>query len=454
VLLLLLIIALRIAGSTSARFVVFACWLRFMLSSFHVYTLREVLGGLSGNAIGSTALFMLGVALLPPRLLFNPKLLALYGVIAIIFVSALMNGVLFDAVEPVTKLMLLLVLALHTYRALQGGGERRFGLALLLSFTPLLLFQALSVLLDVPKSTEGSGGESYIGGYYHEAAFSVGLVALLVSTAVSRRVPASLKAVIVAIVLVSILLANYRTAILASAPLLIYYLLYGLSRVFDRRLRAPLVAMTAVAMIASGGIAVMTVDRFTDLQSVVEQGPDLIKPPDEFTTADRQLLSSRALIWSQYIYQWKDGNELQQLIGYGPDSWEQYFSLYAHNTFISYLFEYGVLGLSILIWLFLSGLVLAARAHQFRWALLAAHLSFLILNLATMPLWAVEGAILYGVLLGFTLSYREQGSLVALRTAGSATISSPRSVPSPDEGTPSQRHFLASVHGIQSDAKT
>jgi hypothetical protein len=35
--------------------------------------------------------------------------------------------------------------------------------------------------------------------------------------------------------------------------------------------------------------------------------------------------------------------------------------------------------------------------------LIAAHLSFFFLNMATMPLWQIEGLILYGLLWGFTM---------------------------------------------------
>jgi hypothetical protein len=51
-----------------------------------------------------------------------------------------------------------------------------------------------------------------------------------------------------------------------------------------------------------------------------------------------------------------------------------------------------------------SGLVMAARAAANQRAiLLAAHVSFLLLNMATMPMWQIEGLILYALLWGFTL---------------------------------------------------
>jgi hypothetical protein len=386
-----------------------------MLSSFHVYTFREVVGSMSLTALGSASLFVLGLVLLPLRSIFARAPLAVYAVIFAIALSALANGSVISAFEPITKYGLFLMIAVHCFRALQAGEERRFGFALLLSFAPLLVFQCLSVLLAAPKSTEGSGGESYIGGYYHEAAFSIGVVALLIVGALQRSLPPLLKLLIIPVCLASILLANYRTAILASGPLLVYYILYAVTRPIEPRLRGVMSALGGIAIIATVMLGVLTLDRFKDLQTVTEDGTALIKPPNEITSDDRQLLSGRTQIWSEYIYKWRDGNELQHLVGYGPDSWEDYFEVYAHNSFISYLFEYGLFGLAALLALFCSGLFMAAMAVRERWKLLAAHLSFVVLNLATMPLWLIEGNVAYGLLWGYTLYYRWERKAVFVR---------------------------------------
>ncbi|HVF84263.1 MAG TPA: O-antigen ligase family protein [Sphingomicrobium sp.] len=404
-LLLLLFLGLRIARSASARFVVFACWLRFMLSTFHVYTFDEVVGTMSLTALGSASLFLLGLLLLPKAMLFGRGVMAVYLVIAAIFLSALANGALLAAFEPVTKFGLFLMIALHSYRALKVGDERQFGLALLLSFSPLIVFQLLSLAFDVPKMTEGTGGESYIGGYYHEAAFSIGVMALLVMVAIERSLPAALKLLILPLGLASILLANYRTAILATAPLMIYYLLVGITRPIDPRLRGSVAALAGIGIIVAVAVSVMTLERFSDLRTIAQGETSIIKPPNEFTEADANVLSGRGQIWSEYVYKWLDGSELRQLVGYGPESWEEYFPVYAHNSFISYLFEYGLVGLAALIFLFAAGVAMSLKARSNRWKLLAAHLSFLVVNLATMPFWLIEGNIVYGLIWGYTLFY-------------------------------------------------
>jgi O-antigen ligase len=405
-LLLLLFQALRISGSTSARYVVFACWARFMLSSFHTYTFPKVVGDISGTALGSATLFLLGAAIIPRALLLNRGIASAYLVFIAGALSAAVNTSFVQAFEPITKFGLLIVVALHCFNALRSGDERRFTVALLLSFVPLILFQVFSLILNVPKATEGAGGESYIGGYYQEAAFSIALVGLLIVAAVARSIPRWTKAIIIPVATVGILFANYRTAIMAMIPLIIYYLLYALSRLVAHNLRTLLVVVAGAGIVVSGGTALMTLDRFQDLRTIATAEKPLIKPPDEFTTQDRRLLSGRTQIWSDYYYKWKDdGTQVQHLVGFGPDSWETYFNLYAHNTFVSFLFEYGLLGVAALCMLFLAGLIAAFRTGVHRWKMIAAHLSFITLNLATMPFWLVEGIIVYALLVGYTLYY-------------------------------------------------
>src|SRR3546814_20281562 len=56
----------------------------------------------------------------------------------------------------------------------------------------------------------------------------------------------------------------------------------------------------------------------------------------------------------------------------------------------------------LLLWITMAVQALKARRHE-RLTPAAGHLSFLILNLATMPFWQVEGLALYALLCGTTL---------------------------------------------------
>ncbi|MBK6702738.1 MAG: hypothetical protein IPG56_02460 [Caulobacteraceae bacterium] len=71
---------------------------------------------------------------------------------------------------------------------------------------------------------------------------------------------------------------------------------------------------------------------------------------------------------------------------------------------MNYLYEYGVVGVFVILWVWMSMLVSALRVrHPQGGVLVGAHLSYIVLNMATMPMWMVEGNILYGLICGYTL---------------------------------------------------
>ena len=100
---------------------------------------------------------------------------------------------------------------------------------------------------------------------------------------------------------------------------------------------------------------------------------------------------------------------MQKVIGFGPDSWEGKMPNYAHNTIISFMYEMGVVGVIAILLLWGTMFRLAwSTDERTRTLLLGGHLSFLMLNLATMAHWQVEGNILYGVLCGLTIAKARQ----------------------------------------------
>ncbi len=75
--------------------------------------------------------------------------------------------------------------------------------------------------------------------------------------------------------------------------------------------------------------------------------------------------------------------------------------LYAHNTYVSYLYEFGAVGLLLLIFFLVGNLLLVFKAPDvdIMLRLAAAQTGFIILNLTTMPLWSTEGMTIYALLL-------------------------------------------------------
>jgi hypothetical protein len=107
-------------------------------------------------------------------------------------------------------------------------------------------------------------------------------------------------------------------------------------------------------------------------------------------------------LWSQYFNAYLDGNIIQLLFGFGPESWVGRFPLYAHNTFVSHLYELGMFGLAAFVWLLLVNMLRAIYTGSAKIILVSCHVGFFVLNLATMPIWAIEGDILYAFLLAQT----------------------------------------------------
>jgi hypothetical protein len=403
----LLFIAWRVRDRV-AIFAMFAPWIRYVASAYHTFTFKPAFAGLSWNALGSAAVFVLGLLLIRWRNLLLRFLLPAYVSIALVVISGIANGTYTAILTVTVKYGYFIVVTLAVFEALERFGEN-FMSKLLWAFTAPLCLQVLSLVLGISKLTDDQGSISYIGGYDHEATFSVALATCFVVASFANNISSKVRNGILLLCLVGIFLANYRTTIIAIAPMMIAQFGFAAVRRFRRDQRM-LIGMGAITLFFLGLVAASWLlrDRFQDLPAFLESG-GMIKPPDEFSFADKKLMSGRSYIWSSYIYAYVDGSGLQQLIGFGPESWNGVFSVYAHNTLISHLYEYGVVGLIVIAYLFASMMFAAWRVTGgSRVKLLAAHLTFILLNMATMPLWMIEGNILYGIICGYTL-YQLQG---------------------------------------------
>ena len=391
--------------SRIANFILFAVWARYMMSAYHAVTYTASPVGLSWNALGSCFIFGLGLLVIDLRLLRLRYFLPVYVLIAVIALSGIVNRDFSGTANAMIKYGYLLVLACGTCEALQKYGEQRLLRLLIWAFVPLIVFQGLSVVLDISKATEADGSISYIGGYNHEAAFSIALATAFIVTAFVKDIHVLVKGALLAIILVGLLLANYRTAILAIVPTLFVQFAIGSMEMFPRRQRAAIgISMTLVCFIAAIIAGSLMADRYRDIATLLTSGADLIKPPNEFTRSEGQVLSGRLAIWSEYLYAYAAGSDLQKLLGFGANAWIGVFSYYAHNTIVSQLYEYGIAGVLALFYMWTSMLIAAARvASNTRARLVGAHLSFILLSLATMPLWMIEGYIFYGLVCGYTL---------------------------------------------------
>ena len=392
-------------SSRAAQFVVFATWLRYILSAFHTVTFKPSPIGLSWNALGSIGIFVLGLLVIRRRRLFDAALVPMYLLAIVVLASGFANHAVAGMVNTLVKYAYLAVIIMATADAIEDLGEQRFFNRLLWPFVIPFGLQALSIVLGIAKAGERDGSASYIGGFSHEAAFSIALATGLLVVCMTRRFNPLLKLLLVAACCVGILLANYRTAILAMAPLIGAVVLTGTTRRFVPQQRALITGAMALAVLGAAFAGAWAGrERFADLAVAASEGEGLIKPPNDFSETDKDLLSGRAYIWSDYIYGYADSRPIQHIIGLGPDSWVGVFKLYAHNTLVSSLYELGIAGVGAILFLWTWMLILAIRIREGpRARIVAAHLSFIVLNMATMPMWMIEGMIFYGILCGYTV---------------------------------------------------
>ena len=397
--------------SGPARFLVIAIWLRFVFDACAFYTLRPALAGLSWNAVGSIAVVLAGATVVGLRHLRWTIIVPVYLLLAAILLSSLLNHMPAAMVEQGTKFGYLLLIMIGTYQALRTEGAERFSGALLVSFLPPLAFLVTSLIFGVSKSGESDGSISYIGGFYHESVFSICVATGLVAVAFATRSHGAIRALFIAASTAALLAANYRTAIIAMLPVLLYFVISASVLSVRREARALVLAV----MLVASGVAFISVgpNLGPRVQSVIDfasRPSEFIRSVDTFTRDERSLASGRAYVWSQYAEGFREASPHQKLVGHGPDSWEAVFPVYAQNTILSYLYEFGVLGAAAAVLIWIAMLIPALRSPwNVRPMLLLLHFSFFVLNMSTMPFWLVEGLIMYGLICGYSIYYGQLG---------------------------------------------
>jgi hypothetical protein len=405
-----LIFALIRIKSTPGRFVLGAVWLRLVMDAYAPYTTPKLGAGLSINAIVSILVVVVGLFMVGIRYLRLVWLVPVYLLVAIIGLSAFVNHVPMTMVEQTTKFAYLILIILGTLRGGLDVTPARMAGGLMVAYLPPLFFLATSVALGITKQGESDGSVSYVGGYTHESVFSIALAGGLIAIAFATNVRGWLRVAMTVAIVVGIGLANYRTTAVAMLPLILWLALVAPLRTLSPRSR-PL-AVTAGGCAALLAIMSVNIDLGARVQSVVDfasNPTDFMRPVSTFTRQERSTNSGRAYVWAQYAEAYAESRPLAKTIGHGPDSWEMVFSVYAQNTILSYLYEFGFLGAVTvcLLWLTMMVPLLSVPRHV-RIPLIAMHGGFLILNLSTMPLWQIEGVLMYGLICGMTLAYAYQ----------------------------------------------
>lgn len=401
----MLLLQIRASRVTAVQFLIFAIGLRLLLSAFFSVTFKPSPLGMSWNALGTIMITALGFTVIKRQKLLDIALLPVYAVVLVIALSGVVNWEIPGTIEVIAKYGYFIVIMLSLSDALEEvDPDRIFGTLLGPMLIPFV-FQIASVFLGIAKAGESDGSASYIGGFNHEAGFSVTLsIGLLLLLFIQRMHPL-MKAGLLGWYVMAVFLANYRTTIVAMLPLIGVMIFSGTIRRVPQANRGLVGAIMGLTLVAASVlVGFLMKDRYGDIGTVVQENFALIKPPSEFTPADKDLLSSRIYIWSSYIYGYLEGTPVQHILGMGAEEWADHFVVYAHNTLVSALYDTGLLGVLTTLWLWAGMLILAFNARTGpRLRVIMGHISFIILSMATMPLWGIEGLIFYGILCGYSL---------------------------------------------------
>lgn len=391
----------------STRFLLVAIWLRYVLAAFPEQTAKSIVAGFSLNALSSIAVAGIAVLLVGRDLHRLRHLAPIYAIMAVSILTGVLHGEAKGLINDMVKWLYFIGLSLLVFRAVVLFGVDPVMRAVLCAFVTPLLLQAASVVLGVGKFSDGDGSTSYIGGYIHESPFSqIVLTFFFVASLARWRSPATI-VVLSLIGLASLMLANYRTSIIAALPLAGLLAAAAVLHVFGPRRRAAAAvvggfAALALAPLAGSLLHARVADRFADIGRVIIGFGDLIRPPYLFTLEQREVFTGRVYHWADYINTYLNASTVEHLIGFGPGAWEGSFKFYAHNTFVSYLFEFGAIGLALLVFFLAYNLAVALGGSDPQRALrlAAVQAGLILLNLATMPLWAIEGLICYALVFG------------------------------------------------------
>jgi hypothetical protein len=383
-------------------FLLCSLWLRYALGAFHEYTYLPVLYGFSSIALSSVIVIAAGFVLLGTQALWLRKLAAFYVIILLVLLSAAINQSWVGAINATLKWLYMIVFTLIAYASIERNGPDRVFRVLAVVFTGPIVLQWISVAWGLDLINEDRT-LSFVGGYQHEQAFSIILLTFLYITVFVSRLGVIASYLRLLIVAAGLAYANYRTTILAAtAPAVSFAITTVIGRITPRQRIFVFIVVGAATVASLIEIANLAYARFADLGEVLDKGASLIQSPEYFTADQRRLFSGRVYLWSQYFNAYLDGNIIQLLFGFGPESWVGRFPLYAHNTFVSHLYELGMFGLAAFVWLLLVNMLRAIYTGSAKIILVSCHVGFFVLNLATMPIWAIEGDILYAFLLAQT----------------------------------------------------
>lgn len=386
------------------RLLLLGLWLRYAMQAFPYVVTSIKFGPFSLIAAVSITTAILFLIFLDHRLLRLRALLPVYALLAVSLLSGVVNDEAMGMANDFIKWGYFIGVMLLSHRAMTLYGPDRALRALLTTLiTPGFLFVA-SVVTGNVKATEMDGSISYIGGYLHEAMFSQIMLSIFALGILVRWRTAVAFASIFCFGVVAVMLANYRSTVIALAPVLLALAALAFLRCAGSRFAAVAIVALAVPVLGSLPFALDALpERYAEISNFSENFLVLSKDPIELTIDERRIFSGRVSAWVDYFYYFRQGDLVNYIIGYGPNAYERSMRVYAHNTYISTVWETGFVGLFTIIYLVSYFFILPFRVDNIydRVVISSLMLSTVVIGLASMPLWRIEGLIFYAQVVAF-----------------------------------------------------
>jgi hypothetical protein len=397
------------------RFLYVSFSLRYLFNFFHQFTTVRIYMGQSLNSLLTVTIVFVGLLITWRYLIRYKALFPIYLFMFVLTFSGVWNGEIDGLINTFLRFSLCLSIILVVVRILDDKqyDDKLPGQLATIFFIPLGM-QLLSFVMGLSTNAEGDGNVSYVGGYIHEGVFAGVLLTGCALAAIVGGISWRQRTLYLAILLIGLVICNYRTAILAALPIVFAHLVFSGAKGFRIDIAGWVRLVATVAAIGAGLLLIAFLSsRLADVGTVLGGLGDLLKPPSSYGVGDRELLSGRAFIWSEYVFRTIQADLGHFLFGFGPDSWVGNFELYAHNVYISYIYEIGFVGVAFYIFMVFSFIGLAlSTPHPLRGAIVSCHIAFILFSFGTMPTYNIEGVMLYGVICGYTLYHK----LAATRT--------------------------------------
>lgn len=408
----------RLGGDRLSILVMLMIWLRLAVAALGEAAIDTRIAGLSLISLSTLASTGLAVLLIPTTLFRSARLTPFYVFVAFAVVSGLLNGATAELQEFVAMWAFFLTIALLLHRAYRLHGPRSVLRCLLAAYSLPMAMQALSLALRMPKLSP-DGSLNYIGAYGHEVTFALVALSALWLAMIYPWERIRLGRIVAAAVLVGLLLANYRTIIIALLPLIFVFLKVHAGRnplAILRQLVVPLVVLAVVLTVVAPQ---QVSERFGELRVLASDIGELTKRPEEYTAAEKNLLSARAYLWSLYIYGVIDADTPQFLVGHGPGARASDKGTHPHNEYLRALFEFGVLGAILFFAILLQQAAIALRGQPRPAAMitLAGFASLFLTASGTSIFNRPEGLILVALICATGWYLADQRAPVASRAA-------------------------------------